>query len=319
MQIVFEKLSCKRFYGVEMEIGNEVGLSHIRRIIEENSLVPVKSATYRATINNAYWDVKHDGSCGKKTDKFGINEGGYEVNSYKAFTAKDLSHICHIAKKLKQSGLQVNRNCGLHVHVDASDFSPEQMGVFMFYWLQIEDIIFQSIPDIRKRCKYCSKNFFSRTNMFSSKQNILPIDVWEHYRPKTTKLHDNMDRRLAVNFINYFRFLKLKYFHRPTVEFRFPEGTLISYHLKNWVKLFIHFVNKMSNESKVLPKFKIANLQETLEILGLNGDDKSFALLSPSLYETKIWLLKRINRNCDYRHMGLKDESAQLLQGMGVK
>jgi hypothetical protein len=317
MQILFQKLACKRFYGVEMEIGNEIGIAHIRRIIEQNSMIPVKTCAYRTTINNAYWDVKHDGSCGKKTDKFGINEGGFEVNSYKAYTAKDLTHISNIAKKLKQNGLQVNNNCGLHIHIDVSDFSPEQMGVLVFYWLQIEYIIFQSVPDTRKRSKYCCKNIHSRTSFF--KDGIkTPEEVWDHFRPKTTKLHDNMDRRLAVNFVNYFRFLKLKYFHRPTVEFRFPEGTLIGYHIKNWVKLFLNFVNRMSIESKNLEKFKIVNLEEVLNILGLGGDNKNFMLLSPSLYETKIWFLKRIIRHCDYRHINLQEEARKILKDMGV-
>ena len=317
MQILFQKLACKRFFGVEMEMGNEVGIAHIRRIIEQNSMVPVKTCAYRATINNSYWDVKHDGSCGKKTDKFGINEGGFEVNSFKAYTAKDLTHISNIAKKLKQNGIQVNNNCGLHIHVDVSDFSTDQMGVLIYNWLKIEDIIFQSVPDIRKRSKYCCKNINSRTSFF--KDGIKNADeVWDHFRPKTTKLHDNMDRRLAVNFVNYYRYLKLKYFHRPTVEFRFPEGTLISYHIKNWVKLFLNFVNRMSIETKNLENFKFANLEETLNILGLGGDQQNFMLLSPSLYETKIWFLKRIIRFADYKHLHLKHKAKEILEKMGV-
>jgi hypothetical protein len=316
MQILFQKLACKRFYGIEMEMGNEVNIAHIRKIIEQNSMIPVKTCAYRATINNSFWDVKHDGSCGKRTDKFGINEGGYEVNSYKAYTAKDLAHICNVAKKLKQAGLIVNNNCGLHVHVDVSDFSEEQMGIFIFNWLKIEEIIFQSVPDIRKRSKYCCKNYYSRSLPFKDK----PLDasqIWDYYRPKTTKLHDNMDRRLAVNFVNYYRFLKLKYFHRPTVEFRFPEGTLISYHIKNWVKLFLHFVNNVSRMKKV-DEFKLASLTETLEILGLEGNENNFSLLSPSLHETKIWFLKRLIRYCDYRHLTLKQEAIEILTNMGV-
>jgi len=318
MQILFQKLACKRFYGIEMEMGNEVNIAHIRRIIEQNSMIPVKTCAYRATVNNSYWDVKHDGSCGKKTDKFGINEGGFEVNTYKAYTAKDLAHICNVAKKLKQAGLQVNSNCGLHVHVDVSDFSEEQMGLFIFNWLCIEDIVFQSVPDLRKRSKYCCRNFHSRTSPFKD-MTLTPTQVWDYYRPKTTKLHDNMDRRLAVNFVNYYRFLKLKYFHRPTVEFRFPEGTLISYHIKNWVKLFLHFINITSKQSLEPRQFKQADLETTLNILGLDGNDKEFSLLSPSLYETKIWFLKRINRYCDYRHIHLKQESKNILQSMGVE
>lgn len=317
MNILFQKLLCKRHFGVELEIGNEIGIHHIRRIIEQNSSIPVKTCAYRATINNSYWDVKHDGSCGKKTDKFGINEGGYEVNSFKAYTAKDLHHICMIAKKLKKSGLQVNNNCGVHIHIDASDFSETQMGVFIYNWLLIEETVLQSVPDCRRRSKYCCKNIASRIKL-EEDAFLSPEIIWEHYRPKTTKLHDNMDRRLAVNLVNYYRHLKLKYYHRPTIEFRFPEGTLISGNVKNWVKLLLHFVNRMSNIKTEMLAVKSVGLEETLEIMGLGGIDNNFSILSPSLHETKVWFLKRIMRFADYKHLHLKHEAKEILEKMGV-
>lgn len=317
MNILFQKLYCKRHYGVELEVGNEIGMHHIRKVIEQNSVVPVKTCTYRSTINNSYWDVKHDGSCGKKTDKFGINEGGYEVNSFKAYTAKDLQHICAITKKLKKSGLQVNNNCGVHIHVDASDFNEKQMGVFIYNWLIIEDIVLQSVPDCRRRSKYCCKNLTSRIKLDES-TILTPELIWEHYRPKTTKLHDNMDRRLAVNIVNYYRHLKLKYYHRPTIEFRFPEGTLISGNIKNWVKLFLHFVNNMATVECKTKSIKSVGLSETLNILGIGETDDSFSILSPSLYETKIWFLKRIIRFADYKHLQIKQEAKEIIEKMGV-
>lgn len=318
MKIIFQKFVCKRFYGVELEMGNEVGISHIRNIIEQNSLIPVKSCCYRATINNSYWDVKHDGSCGKKVDKFGINEGGFEVNSFKAYTIKDLNHICQIVKKLKQHNLQVNKNCGLHIHADASDFDEEQIGYLMHNWLCIEDTMFQMVPDCRRRSKYCSKNLHSRSLLALEEQSN-PIAVWEHYKPKTTKLHDNLDRRLALNFVNYFRFKKLKYFHRPTIELRFPEGTLISSHVKNWVRLYLNFLNKSMNEKTKLGPIYNYGVSETLQTLGLGNNKSEFSILSPSLHETKAWFLRRICRYADYRHHHLVDEAKRILDEMGVQ
>lgn len=312
--VEFRKFNCKRSFGLEIEVGNEIPTSIIKRIIQDCSSIPVKSNYYRATINNTYWDVKHDGSCGKKTDKFGINEGGFEINTFKASSLTELMHICHVTRELKQSGLQINKNCGFHVHVDAHDFTENQMGILISNWLCIERTMLQSVPFTRKRNKYCQKlgscRFPVRTTFESGE------DAWNYYKPGSTKLHDNSDRRLTLNLVNYYRYLKLKNFQRSTVEFRFPEGTLLQNNVKNWTRIFVNFVNKMSHETKCVKSIRNYSVEETLNVLGLGGVTDKFVLLSPGLHESKKWFLKRIIRYADYANFDLATEAKEILASM---
>jgi hypothetical protein len=312
--VEYKKLIAKRNFGIELEVGNEVPLSLIRETIACNSYVPVKSSYYRATLNNNYWEVKHDGSCGRSVDKFGINEGGYEVTTFKAQSVRDLLHICQIGRKIKQIGCSVNKNCGLHVHIDVSDFDTTQLGVLIGYWLCIEKIIMQAVPNSRKNNKFCVP-----LSTLRPKFNIeltSPTQVWMHYKPYSAKLHDNFDRRCAMNLVNYYRSMHIKNFKRPTIEFRFPEGTLVSKTIKNWTRIFINFVNSMKDKKFELTSIRPFSLEETLEVLGLSGGKDSFYILSAGLYESKVWLLKRIIRYATYPHHELLSEAKKLLQDM---
>jgi hypothetical protein len=308
--------SGRRNFGIEMEVGNEIPISCLREIISLNSFVPVKTSFYRASLNNFFWEVKHDGSCGKNVDKFGINEGGFEVSSYKASSIKDLIHICNIGRKLKRAGCQVNCNCGLHVHVDTADFSLEQMGILIAYWLCIENNLMQAVPNIRKNNKFCNQLSKLRPKLVET--NLDPMKIWNHYKPISSKLHDNFDRRCNMNLVNYYRSLQLKNFKRPTVEFRFPEGSLVASTIKNWTRIFVNFINNVKNKKLEFSQIKTFDLRKTLEVLGLSGTSHDFAILSPGLHESKKWLLRRIVRYATYPHQDLILQAKVLLAEMEI-
>lgn len=312
----YKKFLIKRNFGIELEVGNEIPLSLIRETISCNSYVPVKTSYYRATMNNSYWEVKHDGSCGKTIDKFGINEGGYEVSSFKAANVRDLLHICQIGRKIKQIGCSVNKNCGLHLHVDVSDLDFNKMGILIANWICIEKIIFEALPSTRKNNKFCVALNTLRPKFTQFVKD--PLQVWNHYKPYSAKLHDNFDRRCAMNLVNYFRTIQVKTFKRPTVEFRFPEGTLVPRTIKNWVRILINFINKMANEELKLDYLKPCSLEETLQVLGLSGNKDCFLILSPGLYESKVWFLKRIIRYATYPYHHLIGEAKQILEKMEI-
>lgn len=312
--VKYKKFTAKRHFGLELEVGKEISISRIQEVIASNSFVPVKTGFYRATLNNSYWEVKHDGSCGKNVDKYGINEGGYEIVSYKGYSIKDLTHICKIGQKVKQAGCIVNKNCGMHLHVDVSDFTVSQMGVMIANWLCIEKVLLQAVPSVRKNNKFCNPMQNLRPKLKETIANGL--QVWNHYKPYTSKLHDNFDRRCAMNIVNFYRSINLKSFKRCTVEFRFPEGTLVPQTIKNWGRILINFVNKMANQKLIISSIKNYTLSETLEILGLSGNSEEFHILSPGLHESKIWLLKRIIRYASYPHHSLIAEAKEILNSM---
>lgn len=330
MQIDFQKFSNQRNFGIELEIGNEVALNTIATVIKQTSSYPLRSNLYNRSVNNNCWDLKLDGSCGRFTDDYGINEGGFEVASFKASGMKQLRHIGKIANKMKKIGVKTNNNCGLHVHVDISDFTEEDAGKLVAAWLCVEKTLLAASPTRRRCNKYCLplRNFNNSTSDYlkSDGSGLDYLKVWEHFKPSSTNPHNNVHRRRTMNLLNYYRFKKIKNYKRSTVEFRFPEGTLVEANVTNWTKLLVNFVSGIKNLHYDLNFSKKHSLHDVLFILGLGHNDQIFTILSDALRDAKIWLLRRLLRysyDCymdysfDFEQM--RAQSCDILKKMGEK
>ena len=96
MQVEYKEFASNRFFGVELEVGREIPRSIISNVIKRYSKKKVVISNYVNSVNNNYWVVKTDSSCGKKVDHLGQNEGGYEITSYKASGIEDIKTISNI-------------------------------------------------------------------------------------------------------------------------------------------------------------------------------------------------------------------------------
>lgn len=312
MENRFLKFDTKRCFGVEIEVGKEIGRDTIIDFIKYRTNRFVKKSYYRPTINNHYWDVKHDGSCGSKFVN-GINEGGYEINSYKASGVNDMKEIAWMISNLKKINVKVNNNCGFHLHVEVSDYDSENIGVLLNNWIFVENMIFSCVPNKRKSNKYCQK---LGSQPLDAKEDLKKaIDFWNYYKPKTIAL-TNTDRKKALNIINFYRSISLKKFNRKTVEFRFMESTLCEKNIKNWIRFLVNFVEFCKNRNKLLfnrglIRENIITVEDFLEVVGLGSNLRGFTL-SEGLTETRKWVLQRLARHGE--NLVIKNEAKTLLK-----
>jgi hypothetical protein len=278
--VVYVKFDSKRGFGVEMEVNQKVALNELRNIVQKNDLTHqvITSSTYTHSNGNNYWHIKFDRSCGDVYTGKASDKGGWEVASYIARGYKDITNISEIARKLKDSGVVVNNNCALHVHGDVSDFSQEQVATLVAHWMRIESVISEIVPKHRRNGKFCrllTKKFPIKSYSLNSFwQTVKPVDF------------SDADRKVALNICGYCSY------KRPTVELRLPEGTLDHKDVRNWIRMFVHYIDNVKHMT-FPANIEPAGLMETLQILGLHGD-KSFVILSKSLRETKMWLMNRI-------------------------
>ncbi len=293
MCVQYKAFNSTRNFGVELEVGNEYPRSFISSVIKNTTRMKVNISNYTQSVNNAYWVVKTDASCGKKIKTNGINEGGYEIASFVASGIDDVNKISNVARSLKKSGVRANNNCGYHIHINTSDFSEEDMGRLISYWILIEDIFFNMVPFRRTVNRYCKKVKIKNNTYQKALQVIKDSNkIWEMYRPKTFNIRHPNEKRYSLNLLNFYAASKTK-FKRKTIEFRFPEGTLCHETVKNFIFLFLSFVENMKIAKH--PKSKNMNVDYFLNICGL-GSEKAFCILDHNLIKTKIWILKRLIR-----------------------
>jgi hypothetical protein len=279
-----------RFFGVELESHPSISIDEIVEIINKNSSRRILKTKWKQSIGNDFWHVKTDSTCGGGFPK------GWEIASFKASGKKDLLEICSVSKALSLSGLVCGEDCGLHVHVDISDYNLEQAAVLLAYWIKVEKIVLRTVPFFRLKNKYCK---VIEKKILTKKQSWHPLDFWDCYGPKNLSIHNNKDKRVTMNLVNYAAYLQMPYLRcsRPTVEFRFPEGTFNYIDIKNWVLLFVNFVENIKFRKMPDNLYCVSNVNSLVDILGVsdNNNKKWFFNRLLNYNTTKKW--KKIAKN----------------------
>lgn len=286
MQAKFICFNTKRPFGVEMEVNGKVPQPKLAEIIvSADSKRNVDVYGWHESNGNSNWHVKTDSTCGDKGAGSGVK--GFEIASFIAKGYKDLKTIADVAGTLKDYGVQVNNHCGLHIHAQIKDYSLSMVATVASYWGKIEPILIEAVPERRRNTKYCKM----LTSIYNPRRNkSFSVDrFWQKIKPRN---YSASDKRTTLNFTNYLK--NRDYGGRVTAELRLPEGTLDPIDVKNWTRLFVHFIS-MAKKLDSPSDLKEPNLEEALQILGLHNDEPYF-ILSSGLFETKLWFLNRILR-----------------------
>jgi hypothetical protein len=283
MLVQYVTFPTKRAYGVELELSS-VGITKSKiakaiKKVDKRRDVAITSWSY--SDDNDYWHVKDDSSC------------GWEIASYVSRGVKDLVNIAKVTDSVYTAGGTVTTSCGFHLHVDVGDFTKEQVGKLVAIWMKIENVVINAVPAHRVGNKYCRlmNDFHMKyRNKDLRTSEGLPGDpekFWAAVKPNLSGSYDRY-RRVALNIWNFASN------DRPTVEFRFPEGTLDSKDVKNWIRLLVRLVD----HSLTLPfpeGTHEVSLSQALQLMGLAGTE-DFFLLSHGLRDTKEWFLYRLIR-----------------------
>ena len=299
MKIEYRKFESLRRFGVEFEMSNNLTRKCIAEAIKSNSHRQVRISRYSLSSKNDYWHVKSDSSCGPR----GIDgPSGTEVATYICSGPDDLKHISKTMGTVRRKGACVNEHCGLHVHVEVSDFTEEDIGRMLLFWVAIEPILNCAMPYRRKNNKYCKTLTSVHDGVFLEWMYRLhgSESIARIFKPCNDLFMDNAAKRRTVNVVNFYKVLDRDDQPRKTVEFRWPEGTLRPSDVKSWVVMFVSFVDSVKSRLGCPLDFMCKNggpdVRDALEILGLGtgGAEGGFSILDRDLLHARKWLLRRI-------------------------
>lgn len=299
MQVIFKEAPFTRKFGVELEVSPDVHKTKIGTLLEDFELYYATGRVVKVTpgVNgwdvtnsNNYWHVKYDSTCGPIGKP---HDSGWEIASFIGASQQDLEDISEAGQYLLDSGVCTNKNCGFHIHIDVSDFSPEKMAILIARWLKIEFSILSACPSHRISNPHCQLlNFKKIIENVSYNPNRL-VDFWNNMAPNNLSAHDNQDKRYTVNTIGYRIGQSDHSYSRKTVEFRFPECLLNKNHIANWVKILMCFVEDCFVAESPPTNILRCDLIESLQLMGLKGNE-DFYLLDEKLFDAKLWFLQKI-------------------------
>lgn len=284
-----------RKFGAEIEINDtQDDRNFIAAIIsftcsKENRKCEMYISDWEQSINNTFWHIKTDSSC------------GWEICTPVSSGYKDLFLIEKVFRTIDNWHFSADERCGFHIHVDVSDFDEYQMGILFNRWIKIEKYLLKLVPNHRRNNLHClpyyNSNWF--TGYFAKANISSPCEIWNSVCPTNFSPHNNPQKRYTLNFVNFAKFLSrekegLSTKHcRKTLELRLPEGTLNSEDITNWIKLFVNFIDVAKNCRKLGDIEFVKTQKQFFKICGLNEDKNN--TLSQGLLETKKWVIKREN------------------------
>ncbi len=291
--VTYEKFVPSNAFGVELEVDEKI----LRPVISE-LIMTVDPGRHVATTNgwnitgvahgipSNCWNVKTDSTCGSSPGKY-----GNEVASPKLFTKLDIGIVGNVANVMKNVECQVNNHCGVHIHADLTGWTPTHVGIMLAHWCKIEPIIGQMLPPHRRNNQYAK--MMRKKHAIKDESEFTSEGLYAKMEPKNLGIHQNHDKRVAINLIGYATGLKIPEHGRKTAELRLPEGTLERDDVENWIRFYLHFI--MKSRDKPMCNLRTASLTEFMKIMGLEKQN-GFCFLDPDLHKLKVWILKRILR-----------------------
>lgn len=248
----------KRFIAAEIEVAG------VDQTTEDDVVSPVVKKWEGAIVR--------DGS---------LPDTGFEINTAPANGDLYIQQIKEITDSIAQKKGFVNNQCGLHVHIDARDFTYYDIRKLVILYAKIEDALYSIVAKSRKESQYCipcgkklvrnlDKNLIPKDNEKQIIKNIYG-DTYENTR---NVRHDkyNQSRYNALNLHSWV--------YRGTIECRMHHGTINFNKIKNWGILWAGILD-----------YAYENTEADLK--ALKGDPMNILLEICPTEEVQQWVIAR--------------------------
>jgi hypothetical protein len=161
---------------------------------------------------------------------------------------KQITKICKI---LREKGMNVDRTCGLHIHLSRTGgFTAGQTATVYRRYEHFEEQIDEFMSRSRRQsvnqyCRALSGRLFTKTNIgrhfnFETIRDSVPRHQSDHY-------HRQEATNALMRLTHYDRYYKVNLqslSQYGTIEFRQHSGTIDKHKIINWAKFLIEFCQK---------------------------------------------------------------------------
>lgn len=255
-------LTNNRSFGIEIECKGITMDQAMEAIRAQGILISFEGYTHRTM---SHWKIVTDASV----------SNGFEVVSPVLSGQAGLEQVATVAKALSRAGAKVQKDCGLHVHVDARDLNAGTLLNIVKRYNKYEEQIDAFMPVSRR----ASNNTFCQpmTRVLAALEGVSNIE--------------QVDTRTLVNRIAQDRFRKVNltaFLRHGTVEFRHHSGTVDARKMANWIIFCINFVEtskvEFVREEVSVPGTVVASAAPAVSSqLRKNAIERKFAALAECL------------------------------------
>lgn len=234
-----------RKWGLEVETHSNLSIQEIAQKMRDRGLeVNVDTGRYFHSEGRV-WDVKRDGSCGYEFAS-PILSGDAGLFDAKLAVEK-IREVCETA---------TNSSCGIHVTIDVSDHSNEDLKRLAIAYLKAQEFFYAQCNDSRQDNRYCKRNPTENMQRMigHASTDVNSILGW------CGGWRDHDDRYHGLNWT--------RVFSRKVIEFRMMESSVKIRSVGQWIRLCVGFVDGVKAEGTTYKTTKTFTKESFHKLIG---------------------------------------------------
>ena len=188
-------------------------------------------------------------------------------------TYEDLPDLQEIVRQLRHSGAFVNDQCGIHIHVDASRYTPQTLRNLVNIIASKEDILYKALridPARMRWCKKTNERLIEAINRKKPQTMEALKDIWYAGSTRGRDEHYNDTRYHGLNLHSTFT--------KGTVEFRLFNSTTHAGEIKAYIQFCLAVSHQALTQKKASARKTVTDNEKYafrcwMLRLGLSGDE----------------------------------------------
>ena len=188
-------------------------------------------------------------------------------------TYEDLPDLQEIVRQLRHKGAFVNSQCGIHIHVDASRYTPQTLRNLVNIIASKEDILYKALridPARLRWCKKTNEKLIETINRRKPQTMEALKDIWYAGSTRGRDEHYNDTRYHGLNLHSTFT--------KGTVEFRLFNSTTHAGEIKAYIQFCLAVSHQALTQKKASARKTVTDNEKYafrcwMLRLGLSGDE----------------------------------------------
>ena len=188
-------------------------------------------------------------------------------------TYGDMADLQEIIRQLRHKGAFVNSQCGIHIHVDASRYTPQTLRNLVNIIASKEDILYKALRIDPARLRWCKKTNEKLIEAINRKkpQTMEALkDIWYAGSTRGRDEHYNDTRYHGLNLHSTFT--------KGTVEFRLFNSTTHAGEIKAYIQFCLAVSHQALTQKKASARKTVTDNEKYafrcwMLRLGLSGDE----------------------------------------------
>lgn len=188
-------------------------------------------------------------------------------------TYEDMADLQEIIRQLRHKGVFVNSQCGIHIHVDASRYTPQTLRNLVNIIASKEDILYKALRIDPARLRWCQKTnekLIEAINRRKPQTMEALKDIWYAGSTRGRDEHYNDTRYHGLNLHSAFT--------KGTVEFRLFNSTTHAGEVKAYIQFCLAVSHQALTQKKASARKTVTDNEKYafrcwMLRLGLSGDE----------------------------------------------